>query len=500
MASAPEQTPSPEPLDLLLATLPRQPLLALVKANAPLARIVFQGFAARLQSLALPFVRERIIREAAKSPEVADQLYQLWRHTYAELMARINAPEFTARPEHLAPLTAQYGVEAVRYALLHADREEVRGDLSGVMPAPRRPAPAPTTPPPPPPKTDETDARLRALQQSQQAAQRALEAAQAEIATLKREAAEAARAKATLHKQVATLERALEREQRRVKAAEEELVRLRKTTRISSPAPAPATTPAPAAATPEMTDLLRDAIAMLQRGLEGQSPTAPAEPATPPPAPAPPPPTPRTPLPPEAVLELPTARGKRKFTLAAIRKALLHNDATTVDAVRDGLARLAEHPVREREALARLAKVGIPAAVLTGPLRPAVVDGSNVANMAPASRGRLAYLQQIQQSAWEEGYFPVIIIVDASLRHQIDQPDELMALVESGRITMTEPGSSADPLLITEAIARHAVLISNDRMTEWPDAKTLDRRKASLRGDRARIGNFHTSSSLFDSR
>jgi hypothetical protein len=135
--------------------------------------------------------------------------------------------------------------------------------------------------------------------------------------------------------------------------------------------------------------------------------------------------------------------------------------------------------------------------VLAGPLRPAVLDGSNVANMSSERRAHIAYIQQAQHSAWEEGYFPVLIIVDASLRHQIDQPDALMERVERGEIIMAPPGTSADALLIEEAAARHAVILTNDRMADWPAAAKLEKRHVELRNGAARLGSFHRSGELW---
>jgi hypothetical protein len=169
------------------------------------------------------------------------------------------------------------------------------------------------------------------------------------------------------------------------------------------------------------------------------------------------------------------------------------NDVAYVNKVRDELARLAHDRVKERELLAELTQAGIPEAVLVGPLRPAFVDGSNVANMSPERHGHLAYLDQIRASAWAEGYFPVTIIVDASLRYQIDQPDALMTRVERGEILMAPAGTSADELLIEEAQTHHGIIITNDRMTNWPAAKSLEKRHAVLECDSARLGSFHRS-------
>ena len=122
----------------------------------------------------------------------------------------------------------------------------------------------------------------------------------------------------------------------------------------------------------------------------------------------------------------------------------------------------------------------------------AVIDGSNVARInAENSKGKLNYILQAQKSAWREGYFPVKIIIDASLRYHIDFPDKLDELVDQGIFYMSEAGTSADKILIDEAIARHAVLITNDRMNDWPDAAELEKRHVKLISGVATITDFH---------
>ena len=117
--------------------------------------------------------------------------------------------------------------------------------------------------------------------------------------------------------------------------------------------------------------------------------------------------------------------------------------------------------------------------------------------MAPEQRAHLAFIEQAQRAAWREGYFPVHIIVDASLRYQIDRPDQLMALIERGEIEMAPAGTSADALLIEETVRQHAVLLTNDRMHDWPAAKELEKRHVELIGGNTCLGGFHRSSLWF---
>jgi hypothetical protein len=490
------QPSSSEPLALLLAITSNRVLLDVIKRDRRLASVIFLGFAARVQSLALPAVRARLERELPKYPEVLDALFSLWQKAATPLLNALNADTFSPTSEALAPLLADYGEEPLRYALLHAEREDVRAwaDLLENVPVmdvtPATTAPASPQPAGQSPEMAAMTVRIRELQGSVREAEQGHDTARREIAARERQLVAAAEVEALLRKQVDALEAQVDRERRRAKRAEDEVDALRKQLREREPAP---TSAKPA----DPTATIAEAVALLQQGLQSLQGSIPPTPSSAP-APKPKPAPARKPTPPEASVILPGVRGTHTYPLAAILGALQRNDVKTVEKVRDGIARLADQPAKEREALQRLAKVGIPTAVLAGPLRPAVVDGSNVANMSHQARGKLEYLEQIRRSAWAEGYFPVVVFVDASLRYQIDQPDQLMRMVEDGRITMTEPGTPADPVLIREALARDAVLITNDRMEDWPEAKSVTRRKASMAHGAVRIGSFHgTGSSWF---
>jgi hypothetical protein len=215
------------------------------------------------------------------------------------------------------------------------------------------------------------------------------------------------------------------------------------------------------------------------------------------PLPAAPPPRPPERRPAGPSITLQTAQGKLTFQLPQLYTALLRNDVAQFDAVREGIARLADNRPRERNALETLMAAGIPTPVVAGTPRPAVVDGSNISNMTHGRKASLDYLKQVRKSAWSEGYFPVITIVDASLPHQIDEPDELLAMIERGEVRIAPSGTPADALLIEEAEHLQAVLLTNDRLTDWPAAKKLEKRHVTLNDGVARIGDFHRSSFWF---
>ncbi len=487
------QSKTYDSLPLLLNALPNRLLLDVVKGEERFARRIFQGFAARVQSLALPAVRARLERELPKHPKVIEALVACWQEAYAPLIAILADRSFQPSSETLAPLLVAYSESAVQYALVHSDRDELHewADRLASIPLPEAPV-SPLVSDDDARITDDLrrqiavlETRMRELQAALKQSESERESATLAISALERRLSAASELETLLRKQGDALEAQLDRERRRARRAEDDADALRHQLRERPITPPPA---------PEAT--IADAVALLRQGLERLQVVVPEAPPPqlPPTAPKKPASPARKVIPPEESVTLPGSRGTQAFPIATILNALRRNDSAMIERIRNGLARLADQPDKERHALQKLAKAGIPAAVLTGPLRAAVVDGSNIANMSRQARGKLEYLDQIRRSAWAEGYFPVLIIVDASLRYQIDQPDALMRMVEDGLITMTEPGIPADPVLIREAKARDAVLITNDRMEDWPDVKALERRKASLSHGTVRVGSFHGSS------
>ncbi|MHB9022988.1 MAG: NYN domain-containing protein [Armatimonadota bacterium] len=494
---------SPEPIDLLVAATPPRILLDFVKADEELSRNVLQGFSARANAMANPVVRQRIVRAVSDAPALTQGLFETWLFTFVELMQQLSDPRRSLDLQSLRPLLKEVGEAALRYGLLHTEREDARAWAERIEEIRQ------TTP-----KTITDDREAVIITREQRIAEeRAI--LRSEMTELKRSLAESEKECARLQREVARLEKhlhsaeeletslrqllkereeAIKREQRRVRGAEAEADKLEKALRkLEQQIQRTTTEPV----SPSTTRAIENAIAILQKSIQKQPPVAePAIPGPPSPPPVPvatrkaPPPTPREPS-----VSLPTSRGEETLTISRIQTALRKNDMALIGTVRDGIARLAGQQ-REQMILHTLEKAGIPVPVLTGPLRPAFIDGSNIANMSPERRAHLAYLQEVRQSAWNEGYFPVIIIVDASLKHQIDQPDALMTLVETGEIRMAQPGTSADELLITEALQQHAVLLTNDRMTNWPAAKPLEMRHVELHRGKARVGAFHRSSWL----
>ncbi len=487
---------APAPLALLIGSLPPRRLLDFVKGETALCRVVLQGFTPRTASLARPIVQQRLLHELERQPKLAVRLLDAWKETFTELLHVVNAADFTPSATALRPLLERYGTEALRYGLLHTEREGVRAwadrlaeiDRAEAPPAANRPGHAAATSA----VIADVQSEMTELRRRMQAVSTEHDALRREVAGLRGAVTQAQAREADLTKQLAAAEARVEREQRRARKAEDEVEELRKQLRLAEhPAPtAPVAAPTPTAAS------IAEAILLVQRGLAVLQATAGEDDETPPLPPIPPS-RPVRARADDPTIAVPSGHGKQSFRISRIRAAFADNDVALVDRIRDGLARLANQPAKEQALLAQLETAGIPRAVLTGPLRPAIVDGSNVANMSPHSRGRLAFLPQIRRAAWEEGYFPVFIIVDASLRHRIDQPDLLMDMVERGEITMAQSGTSADELLIEEAARRGAVIITNDRLADWPAAKSLEKRHIAIDRAGVRLGNFHNSARLF---
>lgn len=500
---------SPAPLNILIQSVPAKSLMKFIKDNPALGYVVFQGFSARDKSLEIPQVRLRIIRELEKAPELAQSLYECWQSHFQRLLDRLDSDDFTATQQSLLPFAKEFSEATLQYALLHANTDAVRACAEQVN-ALYRPVPrvlhAPASKRKTSPEVEKVDSqdiqqRLADLNSRLQFSELACASLQVErdaahklLQDVKRQLAEQAQ-------QCEELERRLAREHRRAKKAEEDAELLRKALRReqqTSVHTAPAD-PLPQV-NPEVLSSVREALTLLQTALAGAGTDLPEPTKDTPKISKAAPSAKRVTVKkvPVSSITLPTSRGKESFTMPSVLAALRQNDLSLLERIRNGIALLANTPQSESTAVAEFTKAGIPTALLNGPLRPAVIDGSNIAHITcDTPRAHIAFIQQTQRAAWSEGYFPVYIIVDASLRHQIDRPDQLMDMIERGEIMMASAGTSADALLIEEAANRRAVLITNDRMTDWPAAQDLEKRHVELIGGNASLSGFHRSSIWF---
>ena len=94
-----------------------------------------------------------------------------------------------------------------------------------------------------------------------------------------------------------------------------------------------------------------------------------------------------------------------------------------------------------------------------------VVDGSNVAYAVEGLGARLENIRVVCRKLQEEGFRPVVL-VDAKLRHEIDEPAEYEALVEKGMIRQAPAGTDADYFILSFAREFDARVLSNDRFRD----------------------------------
>jgi hypothetical protein len=107
-------------------------------------------------------------------------------------------------------------------------------------------------------------------------------------------------------------------------------------------------------------------------------------------------------------------------------------------------------------------------------MRVVIIDGSNVAHSTEGDSARLDNIRIVSAKLTEEGYEPVVV-VDAALRHQIDDKAGYEAMVEDGRIRQAPAGTDADYFILSFARELNASVVSNDRFKDrleaFPEAR-----------------------------
>ncbi|HEU4722900.1 MAG TPA: hypothetical protein VFS59_16185 [Gemmatimonadaceae bacterium] len=115
-----------------------------------------------------------------------------------------------------------------------------------------------------------------------------------------------------------------------------------------------------------------------------------------------------------------------------------------------------------------------------------LVDGSNVAHSSEGEQAALANIVAVCDKLREEGYEPVVV-VDAALRHQIDDRAGYERMVESGTIRQAPAGTDADYFILSFARELEAPIVSNDRFRDrqkvFPDAAKRLIRYMVVRGE-----------------
>lgn len=99
----------------------------------------------------------------------------------------------------------------------------------------------------------------------------------------------------------------------------------------------------------------------------------------------------------------------------------------------------------------------------------ALIDGSNVAHAGERESARLENITIICDKLEGEGFTP-IVVVDAALRHQIDNEQEYGRLVDKGTIRQAPAGTDADYFILSFARELGASIVSNDRFRDLQEA------------------------------
>jgi hypothetical protein len=94
-----------------------------------------------------------------------------------------------------------------------------------------------------------------------------------------------------------------------------------------------------------------------------------------------------------------------------------------------------------------------------------LVDGSNVAHSSEGEQALLSNITAVCDKLREEGYEP-LVLVDAALRHQIDDRGAYERLVERGVIRQAPAGTDADYFILSFARELDASIVSNDRFRD----------------------------------
>ena len=101
----------------------------------------------------------------------------------------------------------------------------------------------------------------------------------------------------------------------------------------------------------------------------------------------------------------------------------------------------------------------------------AIVDGSNVAwgegSREEGDTPQVKNLESVLFALQDEGFEKIVTIVDASLKHEIDEPEFFEGLGKDFEILEVPGGTSADEFILKELIRENARVITNDKFEEW---------------------------------
>jgi predicted nucleic acid-binding protein len=99
-----------------------------------------------------------------------------------------------------------------------------------------------------------------------------------------------------------------------------------------------------------------------------------------------------------------------------------------------------------------------------------IIDGANVAYEERSAGGRpkLSNLLKVRRELEERG-FEALILVDASLKYDIDDQKQLESLIASQQVRQVPAGTDADFFIIQLAEQLDARIVTNDRYKDYAE-------------------------------
>jgi hypothetical protein len=179
-------------------------------------------------------------------------------------------------------------------------------------------------------------------------------------------------------------------------------------------------------------------------------------------------------------LEVPWAGGNNRDTLSAadLSSAIMSGNRELVERFRRWAAESGTNRQDARQLIEGAERL-VPGArrLLSGPVRPVVVDGSNVAWHGQPSDGKpdLDNIRQLRQKLFESGFFPVIILADASLPWQVENSDRLYRWVLRDEIGLVDSQVEADEPLLAAARMLGCPIVTNDQLRDRDPARHVSR-------------------------
>jgi len=445
-------------VEALIQRVGSRAVLDRLKSDESACSRVFRGFKVGAKALAHPLVQRRFVEELEDDGELRSALLTRWRLDCPDVCGEVESRSVDALRAELPSLCKRWGGGAL-WLTLAGDKRKTAVQLLRARGIDwNRPAleesgraeetaveeySTPTATAPAPEPDDELTAEVAELRtenaslKKQVARERSAHARARNEARKWQQRCAAARAEATsLGRENSELIHRLQRlERQRDKLLAENDALQRQLRRLRKQLPEPAS--------PEET---------------------PAEVVVEPRAPKPT----RKPVP-DRVPGLVWKEGTRRHSvpLSELIKAVYTNNTSLVQEWSESLRRLARQDrgrfEQLRDALAHESPYC--AYVLTRNTPGVIVDGSNVCHYEHDDRGRakLANLLSARRELQERRFFPILILVDASLPHQIDDPDGLEALMEQGAVQPVMSGTDADDEITRLARELGYYVVTNDR-------------------------------------